>query len=47
MRMPESTFFNPNELNEEGFRQQIAEEYGVDPRQIEITATAGSRSVER
>jgi len=41
VQMPESTFFNPNELNEEEFRQRMAEEYGVDPRQIEIAASAG------
>ena len=39
MRMPESTFFSPNELDEEEFIQQMAEEYGVDPRMISLAVS--------
>ena len=39
LQMPESTFFSPNELDEEEFIQQMAEEYGVDPRMISLAVS--------
>jgi hypothetical protein len=41
VQMPESTFFNPNELSRNEFRQRMAEEYGVDPEQIDLALEAG------